>query len=310
MSDDGKFYLNNSNISGIEYIAIFNVQQTEQWTFPFNGDVYDYYFLGTVTGSASSPELFTFKPTKIDLSYFDYDKMYSINFPTLNNVIYDIDTGGEYGYGFYSKVDFSGVNNIAINHLVMKDDIHGTGNAPANLIAEFGIMAVEKGSSEEVILSQILSKLSQMESSINNSIGNAAGNIVDSVGNAADSITDSIENQYKVEENEDFGVGDIQEQVNQKLGVLNFGADTLNNFLGLFSPSNAGDTSITFPGFSITVQGVKYQVWNDKQFDLSFLDQHFGVLMTAVRTITVLSVWLAVLQYLVKAKDQLINNRG
>lgn len=114
---------------------------------------------------------------------------------------------------------------------------------------------------------------------------------------------DKIENQYSVSEEEDFGVEDIVDQVNQKAGVLSFGTDTLVNFLDLFDAANATNTKLTFPGFSMKIQGVDYQVWPDYHYDLSELENQFGALIEVVRWSCVMVVWLAVLNYLVKAYD-------
>ena len=287
---DGVYSLNNDFVSNIDYIAIFNNAESKQWTFPYNSEVYDYYFLGTMTGFTADKSYSTFKPTSVRIAGWDIDNQWSYFYDTTNTVIYDIDSNGKYGFGFYTKVNFT--DNVGIQHIILGDDINGSGSKPANLQAEFGIMAVEKSSSQEAVLSQILSKLSQMESSI-----------TDSVNNAADSVKDSINNQYAVEENENFGVTDIVDQVNEKAGVLSFGTDTLVNFLDLFDAANATNTKLTFPGFSMKVQGVDYQVWPDYHYDLSELENQFGALIEVVRWSCVMVVWLAVLNYLVKAYD-------
>lgn len=134
--------------------------------------------------------------------------------------------------------------------------------------------------------------------------------ITGSIDSAKDEILDKVVEQFEMDENEDFGVEDITNQVEEKLGVLTVGADTLVGFLDLFSSSNAGTTEIVFPGFEIEVQGESFNVWNDISFDLSTLEDDFGILINSVRSVLVLCVWLAVLSYLVKAKDHLINNRG
>lgn len=114
---------------------------------------------------------------------------------------------------------------------------------------------------------------------------------------------DKIEDQYSVSEEENFGVEDIVDQVNEKAGVLSFGTDTLVNFLDLFDAANATNTKLTFPGFSMEVQGVEYQVWPDYEYDLSELENQFGALIEVVRWGCVMVVWLAVVNYLVKAYD-------
>ena len=297
VSDDGKYYLDNPELIGVTSIYFYMLENT--FTFPFNPDVYDYYFIGTLVGSCSDNTMSTFKPTSVPLVYYSVaeaaEKYYSVS--DLN--VYNIDNALTKGFGFCEKVDFESADNIGIRHFMFEFDVNGSGNKPAGLVLEVGIMAIDKTETAENTLSQILNQLEKMESSVNSSINSSVNQ-----------IKDAIENQYAVSDTEDFGVGQIADQVEEKLGVLSFGADTLNNFLGLFQASNAGSTVLTFPGFTIDVQGESYQVWNDMQFDLSFLEENFGILITAVRTVTVLCVWLAVLGYMVKAYEHLVNNKG
>lgn len=137
-----------------------------------------------------------------------------------------------------------------------------------------------------------------------------ADTISQGIDSASGNIIDSVESQYAMDSGDDLGAGDLQAQVDDKMGVLNFGADTLVSFLDLFNPSTISGTQLTFPAFSIEVGGSSYTVWNDTVFDLSVLEVHFGVLIDMLRIITVLCVWLAVLLYLVKAKEHFINGQG
>ena len=298
VSSDGKYYLDNEQLYNVYEIIIYTLSSGEnlsaEWTFPYNKDNYDYYLLGTLTGYCMDDSLSTFKPTYVAPSYYDINSGNSYAYNVYDTNIYDIDSYAYRGFGFYERVDFASADNIGIRHITFNGDIHGNGNKPANLTLELGIMAIEKGTSEEVVLSKILAQLEKMEVSINNSINDAAND-----------ITNSIENQYTVSEEENFGVDDIVDQVNQKAGVLSFGTDTLVNFLDLFDAANATNTQLTFPGFSMEVQGVTYQVWPDYHYDLSELETQFGALIEVVRWGCVMAVWLAVLNYLVKAYDSI-----
>lgn len=299
---NGKYYYNNPDTDGIYSIRWWqDFGVSTEWTFPYNPDVYEYYCLGTMTSSEISMEgnKSTFKPTNIEISYRDYTNQENVPYNISNLNIYNIDTVGYAGFGFSAKVDFEAADCSSLHYIWFDSDKDGSGSKAANLVFEVGIMAVPKGTLESEINQRILNQLQNMENSLNNSIGSAA-----------DQVTDAIENQYGMTPGESFGVPELTSQVEEKLGVLSFGADTLNNFLGLFQASNAGSTVLTFPGFTIDVQGESYQVWNDMQFDLAFLEENFGILITAVRTVTVLCVWLAVLGYLVKAYEHLINNKG
>lgn len=306
---DNSYYFSNENLTDV-YRMSFKTYEPKPFTFPYDPNVYDYYLLGTLTAGTQNSSLSTWKPTYIRAQGYDVNNsaFFSYSFDNLN--VYNIDTHTVKGFGFSERILFSDKDNIGIFSIEMDNDPQNIGKKPAGLIAEFGVLAVDKGSSEQAVMNQILSQLQDMESSINSSIGSAAGQISDSVSDAADQIAGAVEDQYTMSDSEDFGVGDLADQVEEKLGVLTFGADTLNNFLGLFSAETVGGTELTFPAFQIEVQGVSYNVWQDITFDLSFLEERFGVLITAVRTVTVLCVWLAVLGYLVKAKDHFINNKG
>lgn len=297
--NDNIYHYNNPVLSGIDNIQWIISESSDPFTFPYNVSVYDYYFLGTLVAYCSDDSNSTWKPTKVYAMGYNVDSSSFFAYPRSEENIYNIDSDHTMGFGFSQKIEFDQKNNIGISGIWMGNDKDGTGIKPAGLMAEFGILAVPIGTDEAAISQQILNKLSEMESSISGSI-DAAG----------DKVADAIENQYAVSDTEDFGVGQIADQVEEKLGVLSFGADTLNNFLGLFQASNAGSTVLTFPGFTIDVQGESYQVWNDIQFDLSFLEENFGFLIDTVRTVTVLCVWLAVLGYLVKAYEHLVNNKG
>lgn len=315
--DGDKMVFSNPYMENVTRIDWFANYQDYEFTFPYNPYEYDYYLLGTVTAvnpttgsNASNFDKSTFQPSYLRVFYRNYATEGNSNYPITGYNIYNIDTTTHAGFGFYVGIDFEAAENTGIHAISFINDIQGLGNKPANLTMEFGILAVGKSESNATVLSQILSQLVGMESSLNSALGSVADQITDSISDSAQQIKDSIENQYAVSDAEDFGVGQLTNQVEEKLGVLTFGADTLNNFLGLFQASNVGGTELTFPGFQIEVQGQSYNVWPDISFDLAFLEEHFGILITAVRTVTVLCVWLAVLGYLVKAKDHFINNKG
>ena len=298
--NDGRYFIGNSGVDNVKELSWFQGWGgSEEWTFPFNPDLYDYYILGALTSPYSQQSESTFKPGFLELWYYDFSKSELEDYELSEIYIYDLDTKNYSGFGFSAKVDFVSAGNCALHRIDMENDKDGFGSKPPNLVFELGILAVEKGQNETAVMSQILNQLQNMENSL-----------TDSIGSAADQVTDAIENQYGMIPGETFGVQDLTSQVEEKLGVLSFGADTLNNFLGLFQASNAGSTVLTFPGFTIDVQGESYQVWNDMQFDLAFLEENFGVLIIAVRTVTVLCVRLAVLGYLVKAYEHLVNNKG
>ena len=287
--ENNSYKYSNGAMDNVYKIEFWNNQQT---TIPYNFDVYDYYIVGMVYSYTYDLNSFTFKPRNINAAGVNVDTGGYTWYDNYNLKIYNIDTYNRLGFGFSFKVDLSKANNAGINTVEMLNDKDLVGKVPATLRYELGVMAVEKTSSEDAVLASILNKLDIMED-----------RIVDTIETQTDKVTDSIENQYEVQENEDFGVTDIVGQVNEKAGVLSFGTDTLVNFLDLFDAANATNTKLTFPGFSMKVQGVDYQVWPDYHYDLSELENQFGALIEVVRWGCVMCVWLAVLNYLVKAYD-------
>lgn len=60
-----------------------------------------------------------------------------------------------------------------------------------------------------------------------------------------------------------------------------------------------GSTTLTFPGFSMEINGVSYDVWTDTDYNLSDIDDKFGGLVSVVRFATSLLVYLALIRYLI-----------
>lgn len=63
--------------------------------------------------------------------------------------------------------------------------------------------------------------------------------------------------------------------------------------------ANPGSTTLTFPGFSVEIDGVSYDVWADAKYNLSNIDDKFGGLMSVVRFASSLLVYLALIRYLI-----------
>lgn len=304
------YHFSNPALENVYAITWQNYNSDDVLTFNYNPDLYDYYFIGNMVAVNKDVSKSTFKPTNIVIYGLDYATNSSEWYPMNDVGFYDIDSSAYCGFGWYGKIDFNSRDNIGISSIAFTADKDGLGNKPANLVMEMGILIVDKESTESATLTAILNQLNQMESSIAQNIQNQSNVISSAIGQSAEKLQQAIENQFGMDDNEDFGVNDIQGQVEEKLGVLNFTADTLTSFLDLFNANTVGDTKITFPSYTIEVQGETYTVWNNIEFDFSFLEENFGILITAVRTVTVLCVWLAVLSYLGKAKDQIIINRG
>ena len=194
-SSDGKYYFKNPQLNDIGqmYFYPFGTTGTGSFTFPYNHEEFDYYLVGSLTALCLDDTLSTFMPTTLVPSYYDVSDGYSYPYSVYDYNIYNIDSLYYKGFGFYERVDFDSADNIGIRHITMLGDIHGIGKKPPNLVMELGIMAIEKGSSQEAVMTQILNQLEGMESSIN-----------DSISDSADKVADAVEDQYSMSEDEDI----------------------------------------------------------------------------------------------------------
>lgn len=255
-------------------------------------DVYDYYLMFTVFSNVSVSE-FSFCPTYGMLTFQtcegDYDVM-------LDTSYYHHDKKTVPLTGFTVTAKISELFNVVPNFIHLYDE--SLGSVPeGDVYVKCQILQVQKGVNVD------FSPIADILENIDDSINTQGFNISNAINEAMNKLQQTIEDQYSVSDSENFGVEDIVNQVNEKAGVLSFGTDTLVNFLDLFDAANATNTKLTFPGFSMKVQGVDYQVWPDYHYDLSELENQFGALIEVVRWSCVMVVWLAVLNYLVKAYD-------
>lgn len=289
--DDNEVYsLNNASYASMDELWIGDTKS--YFDLLYMPDLYDYYLIGSVYGNASSASEFSFYPNEVRITSYMCDENAVV---TLENLkVYHHDMVGTIGFTFSCKIPQ--VEDTMISYVRFKSNV--LKSVPAKLKCKMYIVRVEKSNTGDVD-ALIAEKLD----AINNSINNQGSNISESIEHAMNEINNAIENQYSVSEKENFGVEDIIDQVNEKAGVLSFGTDTLVNFLDLFDAANATNTKLTFPGFSMEIQGVDYQVWPDYHYDLSELENQFGALIEFVRWSCVMVVWLAVLNYLVKAYD-------
>lgn len=196
--EDGKYYYDNGVLRDVFYITwqTSSPETVTEFTFPYEPSLYDYYLVGTMTAKCVDSTLSTFKPSKIEVVYMDVDSN-SAKFHSVSNTnIYDIDNAYFKGFGFSTKIDFSYSDNIGITYLGFVNDKDGSGDKPANLVFEAGILAVDKTSSESAALSQILNQLVQMESSMLASIQSSADQLTGSIDSASNSITSKLQESF------------------------------------------------------------------------------------------------------------------
>ena len=101
---------------------------------------------------------------------------------------------------------------------------------------------------------------------------------------------------------------DGQQQVfEEKLGILSFADQLIEQLLGLFEEGTSG-RGLVFPAFNLSVGGESYSVWKQQVFDLSNLDTWVGDLMTVVRFATSFLVWAALVAYIQKIFSALVED--
>lgn len=95
------------------------------------------------------------------------------------------------------------------------------------------------------------------------------------------------------------------DKINEKLGVLTFGEQVLIDFFNLFEPND--NTSLVFPGFTIKVANQDYKVWDDISYDLKDVENNFSFLISTLRTMLVVLVYLALLRYAADTFERIFN---
>lgn len=117
---------------------------------------------------------------------------------------------------------------------------------------------------------------------INNSINNNYNDLTRPSDSAVDSASGTLSDTSDVK----AATGLFTSIDNLTQGVFN-----------LFT--NPGSTTLTFPGFSVEIDDVLYDVWADTPYNLSDIDDKFGGLLSVVRFATSLLVYLALIRYLI-----------
>lgn len=122
-------------------------------------------------------------------------------------------------------------------------------------------------------------------------------------------IVQAIEDQYTMEDGEDFGIDEVISEHNEKMGVLSFGSDVMIQLLDMFQNTEPGAAQLTLPGFTITVDNVDYQVWDDQTFNFDELEAWVPDLIDIIRTILPVFVWLMVLKYCISVFERYFLSR-
>lgn len=117
---------------------------------------------------------------------------------------------------------------------------------------------------------------------INNSINNNYNDLTRPSDSAVDSASGTLSD-----------TSDVKAATGLFTSIDNITQGVFNLF------ANPGSTTLTFPGFSVEIDGVSYDVWADTPYSLSDIDDKFGGLLSVVRFATSLLVYLALIRYLI-----------
>ena len=284
--NDGFYYVFPN--AAVEDVSFFIPTFTASWDIMFDTENYD-YFVSIIVDTYSS-DSFTFYPDRVAVRRLTADSFLDTRLSDfIINPYYGIDGSGR-SKGFRILAKMPDDYNYSIRGFYMPDDSEG--DLPSNLNVSIVMIQTSKNTS--------LESLNAIVEAINNQTDVLDG----SIGQAADDIQQSIEKQYEIDADEDFGFSDIQQQYEDKMGVLTFGTDTALQMLDLFSPSNAGEAYIRVPGWSMDIQGETYKIWDEYTFYFSWIEEWVPALVSIMRTFNVVMFYIAILSYINKVYER------
>lgn len=290
---DNIYHFENISFSGDPYLlSFFN---DSALAFDYSPDIYDYYIFASAYSEVSYSD-FTFAPDRIDIKDFNCDD--GKNTTTLIDFsIFHHDSKSICGFSVFAKLPL--ISNSMISSFDFIDFDSGKTIPSSFDFYGYIIPVVKDGSS--VSFDALVSKLDSINESINNGSS--------SITQAVEAVQNAIDSQYSMSQSEDFGVGNLTQSAEEKLGILNFASTTMVDFLDLFSPATASSagTALIFPGFSMEIQGVSYEIWHDVEFDFSSIESAFPELIAIVRIVLVAMCWLAFFNYLWRSFEHIIN---
>lgn len=105
-------------------------------------------------------------------------------------------------------------------------------------------------------------------------------------------------------------VDGVLDELSGSMGLFDYVDTVITDFMGMFKASSVGEPVLTWPAYSITVEGEEHSVWQSQQVNLEELLADFGPLMTAVRFALMVLVWGAVIHYIWQAFEEIFGNGG
>lgn len=265
----------NVNISSPSYVGFgFSIPDSSAmsvFSYPFNFAEFDYWVAWSLWSESGATDIVNFVPNSMRLSYM-------IEGQNVDYVCSDFSfrhMDGAKMQGFTAIGRFTGDYPSSTIRLV---SCRGSGSINGNIYCRAFIYQVPK--SDEGTLAGVQEAIYDQTSQLMQ-------------GSGGEELTPGL-------------VQDIENKVNEKMGVLSFGETVLSRFVNLWTVT--GSTELTLPGFSMEVEGVIYDVWTDKKYNLTVLESQFPALITAVRTVLVLLVWLRLLNYIIREFERFFDN--
>lgn len=137
-----------------------------------------------------------------------------------------------------------------------------------------------------------------------------------SINTQGDKVNQSINQQIQQQQNQynEFtgGGGDsafvtVENSLGETMGLFDAVDSIYTNIWGIFH-ENPGYAIVTFPSFSINVDGVPYEVWPEYTFDFNTLNNEWGLgpLKVAVNFACVFAVYAGLLRYLTLVYETII----
>lgn len=98
---------------------------------------------------------------------------------------------------------------------------------------------------------------------------------------------------------------DLYQWFSDRLGFLMFPIDLILQLIDVFVSSSSVDCVLTLPSFSI----MNEQLWQEQSFNLtSFLNEHFSMLVTAIRLVSSIGLIIAFVNYCERKWEEVMGN--
>ena len=98
---------------------------------------------------------------------------------------------------------------------------------------------------------------------------------------------------------------DLYQWFSDRLGFLMFPIDLILQLVDVFVSSSSVDCVLTLPSFSI----MNEQLWQEQTFNFtSFLNEHFSMLVTAIRLVSSIGLIIAFVNYCERKWEEVMGN--